>query len=224
MVLLEKVATIGDGIAKSLYRQGRGSAPEAAAGQSELYVRSTGRMVGLLSPFPAILAHIESERGQAMKSIFLFVCLVCSSTAFADPNPRREQLASALARVQQEQQSLYQQFQMSQELRRIELQDTSPTITQSYPAIGMAGASTLNFDENQRIQREKNDRLRAYERQLAVSYSRFIELESRKQELLQQIVELDQSSPPAAPANTIPAPPSPANASRPSYGNTDGRR
>lgn len=174
-------------------------------------------MVGPLSPFLVILAHIESEWGQAMKPIFLFVFLMHAIAAFADPNQQREQLESTLARIQQEQQSLYQQFQMSQELRRIELQDTS-AITQSYPATGMAGAGMLNFDENQRIQRKKNDRLRAYERQLAVSYSRFIELESKKQELLQQIVELEQSPLPAASA-----PPPPANASQP-YGNRDLRR
>lgn len=158
-----------------------------------------------------------------MKLALLFICLIGAAGAFADPDPRREALESALTRVQQEQQSVYQQFQMSQELRRIELQDAPTAITPGYPLMGADSARTLDYEQNQRIQREKQERLQAYERQLGLSYSRFLELENRKQEILQQIVELSLSPPPALPANAGAAPPPPADASRP-YGNADGRR
>lgn len=152
-----------------------------------------------------------------MKQALLFICLIGSTGALADPDPRREALESTLARVQQEQQSVYQQFQMSQELRRIEQQDAPTAITQGYPAMGSDSARALNYDENQRIQREKQERLQAYERQLGQTHARFLELERRKQELLQQIVELNQLPPPAS-AGAVP----PANA-RP-YGSSDLRR
>lgn len=153
-----------------------------------------------------------------MKLAFLLICLIGAAGACADQAPRREALESALARVQQEQQSVYQQFQMAQELRRIELQDAPATITQRYPVMGADSARSLDYDENLRTQREKQERLQAYERQLGLSHARFLELESRKQSILQQIAELSQSPPSAPPASTAPVPPPPAPRA---YGNAD---
>ena len=46
-------------------------------------------------------------------------------TPYPAPDPRVAQLETALNQVQQEQQALYQQFQMAQELRRNEIQESS---------------------------------------------------------------------------------------------------
>ena len=68
----------------------------------------------------------------AMFAVFVFsYCLTGMVMAQGAPNterkvdPRITQLEMALNHVSQEQQSVYQQFQMLQELRRNEMQDTN---------------------------------------------------------------------------------------------------
>ncbi|MDQ3184884.1 MAG: hypothetical protein M3Q16_00120 [Pseudomonadota bacterium] len=136
-----------------------------------------------------------------MKAIILILFLFSSSlagsvlaqTARVDPqpDPRIASLETVLNRVQQEQQSVYQQFQMTQELRRNEIQEGHPLIVQG-PA-GMGGvrdAPPTNYDDNIRLQRERQERIQQYTRDLNDLYSRYSELGERKRALVDQLMEI----------------------------------
>jgi len=130
--------------------------------------------------------------------LFLFLILLPISSCWvnADSDPRLVQLVAAVNQLQQEQQSLYQQFLMTQELRRNAFQDIAPTITEGYSALGLDSSRSLSYDENVRLQRERVERLQRYDNDLSQVYSRFLELGDQKKALLDQIIELTQPTPP----------------------------
>jgi hypothetical protein len=117
---------------------------------------------------------------------------------------------------------MYQQFEMVQELRRNELRERQPPAIQGYSALGSNpdGEVSIDFNENARRQREKQERLQAYDREISQTHARYMELAARKKTLLDQINELAKIAPEAASAPaaaTSPAPaPLPAKSSRPS--------
>lgn len=129
-------------------------------------------------------------------ALLLILSLLTASPALAQtqalPDPRLIALEAALNRVQLEQQSVYQQFLMAQELRRNELQEQSmPVVTQSYP-IGRDNLRPIDYDENVRLQKERAERLQRYDRDIAKAYARHQELGQQKKALLDQIMELSQ--------------------------------
>lgn len=116
----------------------------------------------------------------------------------APPDPRVIQLEITLNQLNQAQQSVYQQFQMVQELRRNETQIDPPQAvlnTSEAPYYSMGGGNSnpsLNYDENVRFQRERQERLRKYTRDLNDLYSRYSELEEQKRAVLGQLMELSK--------------------------------
>jgi len=115
----------------------------------------------------------------------------------APPDPRVIQLEITLNQLNQAQQSVYQQFQMVQELRRNETQiDPPQAVLNTSPSeapYSMGGANSnpsLNYDENVRLQRERQERLRQYTRDLTDLYARYSELEEQKRAVLGQLMEL----------------------------------
>ena len=113
----------------------------------------------------------------------------------APPDPRVIQLEITLNQLNQAQQSVYQQFQMVQELRRNETQIDPPqaVLNTSEAPYSMGGANSnpsLNYDENVRLQRERQERLRQYTRDLTDLYARYSELEEQKRAVLGQLMEL----------------------------------
>ena len=129
-----------------------------------------------------------------MRSIIFFLFLVSSGMVLADSNvnPRLAQLEATMNRLQQEQQSLYQQFQMTLELRKIEMPDASSLATQIPPNLASVDSRALNYDENVRLQRERQERIRQYTVDLSRLNSRYAELAEQKQILLDQMVQLAQ--------------------------------
>jgi hypothetical protein len=146
------------------------------------------------------LITMKPSVGLAMKFVrlilFLILLPISSWWVNADSDPRFVQLVAAVNQLQLEQQSLYQQFLMTQELRRNAFQDIAPTITEGYSALGLDGSRSLSYDENVRLQRERVERLKRYDNDLSQVYSRFLELGDQKKALLDQIIELTQSPPP----------------------------
>ena len=114
------------------------------------------------------------------------------------PNPRVAQLETALNHVQQEQQAVYQQFQMTQELRRNEIQENYPQAIQTphsmmqapYAMGGLKDNPPQSYDDNVRMQRERQERIEQYTRDLNRLYSRYAELGEQKRVLLDQLMEL----------------------------------
>jgi hypothetical protein len=115
----------------------------------------------------------------------------------APPDPRVIQLEITLNQLNQAQQSVYQQFQMVQELRRNETQVNLPQAVLNtspgqapYAMGGVSSNPPLSYDENVRLQREQQERIQQYTRDLNDLYSRYSELEEQKRAVLGQLMEL----------------------------------
>ena len=119
----------------------------------------------------------------------LFLPLLAHADAATDAEIR--QLQASIAALQQEQQSLYQQFQMIQELRRTETQDLNPGVVQNSPVYDINSPQT-NFDDQERAKRERLDRIQKYTQDLNSMYARYRALEDQKTALRARIDELMQ--------------------------------
>jgi Mg-chelatase subunit ChlI len=108
-----------------------------------------------------------------------------ASQAELDAQTRR--LESALNRIQLEQQSVYQQFQMMQELRRSEQQQTYQS-SQTYTP----PPTPPNYEDQVREQQARDARMQGYQSELDRLYARYRELEAQKQPLLDELSALAQ--------------------------------
>ena len=99
-------------------------------------------------------------------------------------------LEAQLNQLQQEQQSVYQQFQMIQELRRTELQAQYPQVIQNSPQYEMG--SPPNYEDVARQKAEREYRIKQYTEELNSLYARYREMEDQKRALLEQLDSLAQ--------------------------------
>lgn len=128
-----------------------------------------------------------------MKQIILFLLLIASGAALAGPDTsaRLSQLKTELGNVQQEQQSVYQNYQMTKELRRIEVQEGSPPMAQHPYGLDI-NTPPPNYDDVLQAQVEREEHIQQYTSDLRRLFARFLELEGQKKLLLMQIRELEQ--------------------------------
>ena len=131
----------------------------------------------------------------AIFAVFFFSCCLTGMVmAQSAPNterkvdPRITQLEMALSHVSQEQQSVYQQFQMLQELRRNEIQDSNPMLVQGMG--GIKDAPPISYDDNIRMQQDRKERFNQHTRDLDRLYARYAELGEQKKVILEQLREL----------------------------------
>ncbi len=132
----------------------------------------------------------------AIFAVFVFSCCLTGMVMAqgAAPNmdrkvdPRVTQLEMALNHVSQEQQSVYQQFQMLQELRRNETQDANMLVTQDMG--GVKDMPPISYDDSIRLQRERKERFQQQSRDLDRLYARYAELGEQKKVILDQLREL----------------------------------
>jgi hypothetical protein len=94
-------------------------------------------------------------------------------------------IEAAIRRVSTEQQSLYQQFQMVQEMRRNERQALSNSMQGNPPA-----GPPPNYDDVVRERQARENRLQDHEREMDRLYARYRELEEQNRRLLNQLAEL----------------------------------
>jgi cell division protein FtsB len=127
------------------------------------------------------------------KLLAAVVCCLLPLLAYGDPATDAEirQLQASLAALQQEQQSLYQQFQMIQELRRSETQDLNPGVIQNSPVYDIYSPAT-SYEDQERAKRERLDRIQKYTQDLNSMYARYRALEDQKTALRARIDELMQ--------------------------------
>jgi hypothetical protein len=124
--------------------------------------------------------------------IVLFLLLLALSLAIqADTGTQVRQLEKSLARIQQESQSIQQQFMMIQELRRNEISE-SPTLIPSIPSA--KSVPVPKYEDLIRLQQEKQERIEKYTADLNRLYARYNELENKKQTILEQIKSLEQKT------------------------------
>ena len=127
------------------------------------------------------------------KLLAAVVCCLLPLLAYGDPATDAEirQLQASLAALQQEQQSLYQQFQMTQELRRSETQDLNPGVIQNSPVYDIYSPAT-SYEDQERAKRDRLDRIQKYTQDLNSMYARYRALEDQKTALRARIDELMQ--------------------------------
>jgi len=100
-----------------------------------------------------------------------------------------KRLSLAIGQLQQAQQSMFQQFQMVQELRRAEL----APVPGGPPAYGI-GPPPGNYEDLERQRDERERRLKDLDAEMQRLYARYRELEEEKRPLLEQMNELTRSS------------------------------
>ncbi len=108
-----------------------------------------------------------------------------SPAARAQLEAQIRSVESALSRVTAEQQSVYQQFQMVQEMRRSALQEMQGA-TQAYTP----PSSPPNYDDVQREREARDARLQGYSAEMDRLYARYQELEEQKRPLLDELADL----------------------------------
>jgi len=128
-----------------------------------------------------------------MRWIVAAFALFLSGVAPADPAADAEinRLEAQLNLLQQEQQSVYQQFQMIQELRRAEIEAQFPQVIQNSPDYAM-GNPPPNYDDVVRQKAERDYRIKHYTEDLNRLYARYREIEGQRKALLEQLNQLVQ--------------------------------
>ena len=102
------------------------------------------------------------------------------------PAARTRRIESALSRISQEQQSVYQQFQMVQEMRRSEQAQMQPLQSYTPPA------TPPNYDDVKREEETRAERIQQYQYEIDRLYARYRELEEQKKPLLDELSALAQ--------------------------------
>ena len=142
----------------------------------------------------------------------LLISLSAQAQSVIDEQIR--QLEADLLQINQNQQNIYQQFQMVQELRRNELQQqeeiTSIPPMGTYPQTGASpelgsakmsdflpevriGGSPPSYEEMVRKKQERQKRIREYSSDLDRLHIQYQELETEKRILMEQIADLRRS-------------------------------
>jgi hypothetical protein len=118
----------------------------------------------------------------------ILICLLLATPVLAADDIDREvrRIESALNRISQEQQSVYQQFQMVQELRRTDQAQVQPLPSYTPPA------TPPNYDDVKREEETRAERIKEYQYELDRLYARYRELEEQKKPLLEELSALAQ--------------------------------
>jgi cytochrome c556 len=124
-----------------------------------------------------------------LRSMLWALALLASGAAAADADVDAEmkRIQAALSQIQAEQQTVYQQFQMVQELRRQEVQRIEQSLQVNQPT-----AQPRNYDDVVSQQAEHLDRSRQYADEANRLYERYRALEEQKKPLLDRLAELAQ--------------------------------
>jgi septal ring factor EnvC (AmiA/AmiB activator) len=137
-------------------------------------------------------------------AMFLLLSAGASQSAETIEQQARR-IEAALSRITQEQQAVYQQFQMVQQLRANEERQQLPIPT-TVPA-------SPNYEDIRRDQDMRAQRIRDMQSELDRLYARYSELEQQKRPLLETLSALAQQradeaaaarAAPQAPAPTVP--------------------
>lgn len=137
-----------------------------------------------MTAFPPVSA-CAGRRWRRLLAVLVCVGSVLGAGgALAQTDPAKR-IRDELALVQQEQQAVFQQFQMVRELRN-ELM--APPLQQ--PALsgyGGTGEALPNYDDQVAAQKYREQRLADYSRQMEQLYARYQELDVRRQTLVEEL-------------------------------------
>lgn len=127
-----------------------------------------------------------------MRTVLFLLLLALPLAIQADSATQVRQLEKALARLQQESQSIQQQFMMIQELRRNEM--SQPSMTVPLPSTPGQSIPIPNYDNLMQSKQEREQRIEKYTADLNRLYARYTELENEKQTILEQINSMEQKT------------------------------
>ena len=120
-----------------------------------------------------------------MRSVAAFFLLaVFSGAALAQSSNESQmrRLTALLDGIRQEQQSVYQQFQMTETLQRSELRDIG-----TVPGIEVQEGSPSSYDDAQRAKRDRQDRLNYYADEMRRLSGRYRELANESASVVEQM-------------------------------------
>lgn len=125
-----------------------------------------------------------------MKSILIGLLWVSFSVLAAPPGMEKQihELEAAVIRLQQEQQTLFQQFQMLRELRQHEVLREDEAIMHQGGVV--EGGEFPKHEDMVKRQKERYDQVQRYTVDLKEFYARYQELESERRLLIEQLNEL----------------------------------
>ncbi len=128
-----------------------------------------------------------------MKRIILCLLLLAPAPVLADPNTPDEltRLEATLQGVQQEQQSVFQSYQMTKERRRLAMEEEYQPHTRD-PYGNDFNAQWPSYDDAMRAQMERERRIQQYSDYMKSLLERYLELEQQRKSLIQRINELEQ--------------------------------
>ncbi len=120
------------------------------------------------------------------------IAVLAQAQAPETKNPEILRLEQIMTRVAQESQATYQQFLMTQELRRNEMLESPENIP-----IDLTGKSIPipNYEDLQRRRQEKKERMEKYTADLDRLYTRYKELESEREAIFEKIKSLEGKIP-----------------------------
>jgi hypothetical protein len=135
-----------------------------------------------------LLRQLRSRSGRAciaaLAAVFVALAPPARGQTIAEIDAEARRIDAALGRINQEQQSVFQQFQMVQELRRAELARSDPFAPQSN--VGIA-PPPQDYNELQRQREARENRVRDLTAELERLYARYQELEEQKRSLLERM-------------------------------------
>lgn len=113
-----------------------------------------------------------------------FLLAIFAPAAFAQPGNESEmrRLTALLDGIRQEQQSVYQQFQMTETLQRSELRDLG-----AVPGIEVQEGSPPSYDDAQRAKRDRQNRLNYYADEMRRLSGRYRELANESASVVEQM-------------------------------------
>ena len=131
---------------------------------------------------------VQHKAMSRLFALFLAFITVSASAATAEAILQQQrQVEAALARISQEQQSIYQQFQMVQELRRNDERQLLPMPNYAFPP-----TSPPNYDDMKRQEEARAQRIRDLQYEVDRLYARYRELEEQKRPLIETLYALAQ--------------------------------
>ncbi|HRQ05683.1 MAG TPA: hypothetical protein PK580_06930 [Nitrosomonas halophila] len=122
-----------------------------------------------------------------MKSILIGLLWVSFSALAAPPEIAKQihELEAAVMRLQQEQQTVFQQFQMLRELRQHEVLREDEAIMHQGGVV--EGGEFPKHEDMIKRQKERYDQIQRYTVDLKEFYARYQELESERRLLIEQL-------------------------------------
>lgn len=115
-------------------------------------------------------------------AFFLFAVFSGACLAQSGNEGQMRRLTALLDGIRQEQQSVYQQFQMTETLQRSELRDLG-----TVPGIEVQEGSPPSYDDAQRAKRDRQGRLSYYADEMRRLSDRYRELANQSSALVEQM-------------------------------------